>query len=168
MSEQISCYDAYELFLSTLNSKPVTEREKALCRAFFQSAWEAKEVELSASQAREAELIKQRDEYLVITAACRDACGDWQDFPEAMGDPAEVPAVVKRLRERADAAERENAELRKLLEESKVPEGWQLVPKEPSQAMIDAGDPAFDHGYVADAYKAMLAAAPTQPKEPKQ
>lgn len=66
--------------------------------------------------------------------------------------------------------QRENAELRKLLE-SKVPEGWQLVPKKETEAMHDAvmavlykGVTRMNTQKLLDAY---LAAA-TQPKEPKQ
>lgn len=69
--------------------------------------------------------------------------------------------------------QRENAELRKLLE-SNVPEGWQLVPKNATLPMHDAGAQAMRDAnasttyYAAnECYKAMLAAAP-QPKEPKQ
>lgn len=55
-----------------------------------------------------------------------------------------------------------------------IPEGWQLVPKEPTEAMFDAGDAEIDPGYCEESsssrfvedgesiaiYKAMLAAAP--------
>ncbi len=43
----------------------------------------------------------------------------------------------------------------------KVPEGWQLVPKEATDEMITAGDAYLDGlSMLHDAYEAMLAAAP--------
>ncbi len=61
-----------------------------------------------------------------------------------------------------------------------IPEGWQLVPKEPTEAMLYAGDAEIDPGYCEESsssrfvedresiavYKAMLAAAP-KPEELK-
>ena len=48
--------------------------------------------------------------------------------------------------------------------EFKVPDGWQLVPVEPTKAMLSAGDAqlAYDccSGTADDAWRAMLAAAP--------
>ncbi len=41
----------------------------------------------------------------------------------------------------------------------KVPEGWQLVPKEPTEAMIDAGN-KHEHRFSDVIYRTMLAAAP--------
>ena len=43
-----------------------------------------------------------------------------------------------------------------------IPEGWQLVPKEPTIEMKIAGDAAT--WWCADKYRAMLAAAPKEPK----
>lgn len=48
-------------------------------------------------------------------------------------------------------------------DEGRVPEGWQLVPKEATREMLDEADDIWrDHHrpYYGDAYKAMLAAAP--------
>lgn len=62
--------------------------------------------------------------------------------------------------------------LRKVLETTQpaiVPAGWQLVPIEPTQAMLDYADktvqPVFSIG---DEYRAMLAAAPPSPTPPKE
>jgi len=42
-----------------------------------------------------------------------------------------------------------------------IPEGWQLVPKEPTEEMLNAlTDGANQHDSWAEGYKAMLAAAP--------
>lgn len=70
---------------------------------------------------------------------------------------------------------REEWEVRRVYlhaERARVPEGWVLVPREPTDAMIEAAfssdspgnDPSATPDYAA-AYKAMLAAAPSQPKD---
>lgn len=50
---------------------------------------------------------------------------------------------------------------------SKVPEGWKLVPVEPTREMIEAGNDGFRspesrRHTVSSCYRAMLAAAPSQ------
>lgn len=50
---------------------------------------------------------------------------------------------------------------------SEVPEGWQLVPKEPTGEMVGAGlrhhEMARVYSALPDAYRAMLTAAPSLP-----
>lgn len=53
-----------------------------------------------------------------------------------------------------------------------VPDGWQLVPKEPTQEMFDAGDGTFECSYTgtptsspARVWVAMLASAPSAPQQ---
>ncbi len=86
---------------------------------------------------------------------------------EFRASQAREAALREKLAEWKSAAlEREalcvkaEAELRKLLEEGKVPEGWQLVPNEPTEEMLQWG------WYRKRIYQAMLAAAPQPPKEP--
>lgn len=67
------------------------------------------------------------------------------------------------LREACNLAE---AELRHLLESALPPEGWQVVPKEPTERMCFRGGTALDPDGevdVARAYRAMLASAPAPP-----
>lgn len=52
-----------------------------------------------------------------------------------------------------------------------VPDGWQLVPKEPTQQMLDAGEDTFECAYTgaptsspARVWSAMLASAPPAPQ----
>lgn len=49
---------------------------------------------------------------------------------------------------------------RELLALRKAHEGWQLVPVEPTQQMIDAHTEGMISGGASKAYRAMLAAAP--------
>lgn len=50
-----------------------------------------------------------------------------------------------------------------------TPDGWQLVPKEPTEAMNKAGWAAMnEHDAINPTYRAMLAAAPLQAEEPAQ
>lgn len=54
---------------------------------------------------------------------------------------------------------------------SNIPEGWQLVPKEPTDDMYRLADESFwarsGKVYFRDIYKAMLSAAPKHPQERK-
>ena len=67
------------------------------------------------------------------------------------------------------AAERD--QLRAELEKVRVPEGWKLVPVEPTREMLDRGSHNVNCNYhygtmetiAKHAYKAMLTAAPTPP-----
>ncbi len=67
----------------------------------------------------------------------------------------------------ADRAQREP------VQQARVPDGWKLVPSDPDHNMVDAGRTRMHkHGRlrgngqsIFDAYRAMLAAAPTPPQE---
>lgn len=92
------------------------------------------------------------------------------ELAELQRENAELrDAITRQMRYNKELA-MSNEELRKLLE-SKVPEGWQLVPKEPTDDMIDSGYTATEQlqSYAAakTVYYAMLNSAP-QPKEPKE
>ena len=45
-----------------------------------------------------------------------------------------------------------------------LPEGWVTVPRKYTQSMYEAGDTAFENGYVEEMYTAMINAAPPLPK----
>jgi hypothetical protein len=49
-----------------------------------------------------------------------------------------------------------------------VPEGWQLVPKEPTLNMIGNAHQKCDGTFAGDTYKAMLSAAPAPPTTEKE
>lgn len=74
---------------------------------------------------------------------------------------------LKRLEDKAEEFKKENKRLHQelqRLEEMNTPEGWKLVPIEPTREMIRAGAFAGTDTFnapPADAYVAMLAAAPT-------
>lgn len=79
----------------------------------------------------------------------------------------QAAALLRRIPELA--AERD--QLRAELEKVRVPEGWKLVPVEPTREMLDRGSHNVNCNYhygtmetiAKHAYKAMLTAAPTPP-----
>lgn len=106
---------------------------------------------------------EERDEYLDIIAACRDAAGFGSASDPmngygvaALGGPSEVPAFIN------DQLRRLRAEL-----ERYKADGWQLVPVEPTEAMLIAmredhyanSGCQFGRDDYASAYRAMLKAA---------
>lgn len=44
---------------------------------------------------------------------------------------------------------------------------WVVIPREPTQEMLDAGDSAFEGGYVREMWSAMIEAAPQPPRPVK-
>ncbi|MEY2253382.1 hypothetical protein [Comamonas sediminis] len=78
---------------------------------------------------------------------------------------------VTALTQRLDMANRLNTDAREQLAQlsarQSAPDGWRLVPVEPTQAMTAAGCPvgeAVDYFDMGSAYRAMLSAAPTAPE----
>jgi hypothetical protein len=65
----------------------------------------------------------------------------------------------------------EISRLRSELEKARIPEGWQIVPKEPTAEMIasgvTAGVGAAPEPWCPHAYRAMLSAAPQPPPSPE-
>lgn len=121
---------------------------------------------IDAQAARIAELEAQ------ITAA--SALADTDKLREAISDE-QIMRIAGDVRQRnAGAWPGDVAFARAVLASTalqapvrEVPEGWQLVPKEPTGVMKDAGAYALPVDYsstsaAANAYRAMLAAAPVQ------
>lgn len=88
-----------------------------------------------------------REDMGMIASKLRDACFVI-DHLQKLRD--EQRALLSRLNETPAVA---------------VPDGWQLVPKEPTEAMVLACDQLPDPSYhpTIDTYRAMLAAAPSAP-----
>ena len=51
------------------------------------------------------------------------------------------------------------------LHPSPPPPGWRLVKEEPTKEMLEAGDIAFENGYIYEMWEAMLAASPQPPSK---
>lgn len=120
---------------------------------------EAAEARIKASQ--EQEPFKFCD---TATGRVHDYAYDCEGNAKAVYLEPVIPPELAEL-------QRENAELRKLLE-SKVPECWQLVPATATRAMQEAAAKLQADRYpeppsFGDFYIAMLSAAPQPPKEPK-
>jgi hypothetical protein len=79
----------------------------------------------------------------------------------------QAAALLRRIPE----LEAQRDQLRAELEKVRVPEGWKLVPVEPTREMLDRGSHNVNCNYhygtmetiAKHAYKAMLTAAPTPP-----
>jgi hypothetical protein len=94
--------------------------------------------------------------------------GNWNDdmLPPVRQDLIEEDSmpveIIDRQAEQLDAAQAELESLRK----DAVPDGWVLVPIEPTREMESSGRDASDAAYyVKQIYKAMIAAAPKEKKE---
>lgn len=62
-------------------------------------------------------------------------------------------------------------EIEEQADRQRVPEGWKLVPVDPTKEMVDAAVIAYERtkdGTIAGAYRAMLAAAPEAPAQAEQ
>ncbi|AMG57711.1 hypothetical protein [Pantoea vagans] len=74
-----------------------------------------------------------------------------------VANPDNILAIAEAFRALEQRAEAVEAKL--------VPDGWQLVPVEPTEEMINAGDQFMDGlSRLGDAYDAMVAAAPNPSK----
>lgn len=84
---------------------------------------------------------------------------EWFEKRTALEGDHEIGTGRRKLTASIDPTPEELAELFRLAH--RIPEGWQLVPKEPTQEMIGAGILAYD-GKCENSYRAMLAAAPAK------
>ena len=121
-----------------------------------------------------SDVLTDADADLFIRAPIRFWLSDPSNIEDFLGKMAATLAHYKALaeeRERLRATDCKSWEMRTAIAEQALasqtaPEGWKLVPREPTPEMIRAGEKAIPaaHGqawiYAPDAYKAMIAASP--------
>lgn len=90
------------------------------------------------------------DKLTALAARLRDHASDYITHPDDACKHSDLLAASEHLRQCAES------------EHAIVPQGWKLVPLEPTVEMRRAGTAAND-GIVSDIYRAMLAAAPQPP-----
>lgn len=95
-------------------------------------------------------------------------CEDDGHWLTEVGDYFRSPEAAQAAAQ-ADYDTRIRSALSAQVQDVAIPEGWQLVPKEPTQEMLGAADDKrpLPETFLIDAYRAMLAAAPAAKLEEK-